>query len=350
MKKNILRINILLTACLSFFIQPALACTGFGAITQSGTIIGKNRDYFYVPQKFGRVIPQKKFNHWYGNPYHHSNTFYALMSAESVSMGVNQHGLTAIEEDTIRPQHAQNAKEYKQIQQQEGTPDGLVLYGVLQNFNSIDEMTPYLSAIFTNAAPDFYQFSDANKILTVEVGNKSTFTYHILSKKQDYFAHTNTYLSPEYNELNDLIPNHEKVFISSQNRLSRINYLLSHATEFNINNASSWFMNTQSDTSECLNTSLFRSDLHGVTSINKNIPNDKAAGTVATMIVNNTGDFKSSQIYVMMIDSIIVQSDGKQLIKYNALNTSLENLFSGSQPKFVEHEFVRNPPVGGVCN
>ncbi len=69
------------------FTQTTYACTGFGAITHVGTIMGKNRDYFYVPQKFERITSP------------HKNSFYAITSAESVSMGVNQHGLTAIEED-----------------------------------------------------------------------------------------------------------------------------------------------------------------------------------------------------------------------------------------------------------
>ena len=154
--KKILFIGLLLIARILFFTQPADACTGFGAITESGTIIGKNRDYYYVPQKFGLVMPIQQFNNWYNNPYHHNNRFYAVSSAESVSMGVNQYGLTAIEEDSLSTGHPQDAKEYKMLQQQEGTPDGLVLYGILQNFNTVDELIPYLAKIFNGAAPDFY--------------------------------------------------------------------------------------------------------------------------------------------------------------------------------------------------
>lgn len=360
--------TLLFSASIFFFIQPANACTGFGAVTESGTIMGKNRDYFYVPQKFGLMRPMQKFTHWYGNPYHHSNKFYAVTSVESISMGVNQNGLTAIEEDALRPQypHAQDAKEYKIRQQAEGMPDGLVLYGVLQNFNTVDEMIPYLSKIFSTAAPDFYQFADAKKILTIEVGygknhsdSKSQFTYQILSKKDDYFAHTNIYLSPEFSALNDLASKQgsfNESIDSAKNRLKRMNYLISHSTEININNASRWFMDTysnvssQNDPTECLNTSLFRTDLKGIKSVNKNIPNDKIAGTVASMIVSNQGDFKKSHIYVMMINSVTVQKDGKQLIKYNELHTTLAKLFGQSKPEFVEREFERNPPVKGVCN
>jgi hypothetical protein len=360
--KRALYINLSLIACLLFFTQLANACTGFGAITESGTIIGKNRDYFYVPQKFGLVMPIPQFYHWHDNPYHHNNQFYALTSAESVSMGVNQNGLSAVEQDSLKPQHAKDAKEYKLIQQQEGTPDGMVLYGILQNFNTVDEMIPYLSKIFSAAAPDFYQFADARKILTVEVAygknntdSKHKFTYHILSQKNDYFTHTNTYLSPEFDSLNNEISNQDSLN-STKNRLKTLTDLISHAKVRDINAASRWFLDTSSNVSsknnpnECLNTSLFRTDLQGFKSVNKNMPNDKIAGTVATMIVSNHGDFKNSPIYVMMINSITVQSDGKQLIKYDELHTTLKKLFGESKPTFVAREFMRNPPINGICN
>ena len=110
-------------------------------------------------------------------------------------------------------------------------------------------------------------------------------------------------------------------------------------------------MNTYSNISsknnpnECLNTSLFRTDLQGLKSVNENTPNDKIFGTVATMIVSNEGNFKNSTIYIMLLNSITTQSDGKQLIKYNELQTTLENLFGEAKPKFVVGEFVRILPL-----
>lgn len=222
-------------------------------------------------------------------------------------------------------------------------------------------MIPYLSKIFCDAAPDFYQFADTKKILTVEVaygksnnGLKHKFTYQVLSKKNDYFTHTNTYLSPEFTSLNSLISNQDSLN-SSLNRFKIITNLISKSSVRNISTASQWFMNTQSKASsgtkpnECLNTSLFRSDLQGYKSINMLSPNDKIFGTVASMIVSNHGNFKNSYIYLMMIDSITIQNNGKQLIKYNELYTTLEKLFSGSKPKFVEHEFERSLPINGIC-
>ena len=216
--------------------------------------------------------------------------------------------------------------------------------------------------IFSVAAPDFYQFADAKKILTVEVANGTNnselqhkFTYQIFSGKNDFFAHTNTYLSPELVSLNSRIPNGGSLS-SSNNRLKTISLLISQSPSKNINTASRWLMDTYSNVSsknnpnECLNTSLFRTDLQGFKSVNRNIANDKIAGTVASMIVSNQGDFKNSYIYLMMIDSITTQNDRKQLIKYNELNITLDKLFNESKPKFVEHEFVRNPPVNGICS
>lgn len=355
-------IYLLLIVGILYFTHPANACTGFGAITNSGTIIGKNRDYYYVPQKFGLIMPTQQFYHWYNNPYHHNNQFYAVTSAESVSMGVNQNGLTVIEEDSIKPGPAQNAEGYKMLQQQAGTPDGMVLYGILQNFNTIDEIIPYLPKIFSIAAPDYYQFADAKKILTVEVAYvkegtdlKHKFTYQILSKNNEYFTHTNTYLNPEFASLNDLITNQESLN-SAKNRLNIITHFISHSTVRDIKVASRWFMDTYSNVSskdnpsECLNTSLFRTDLQGFKSVDAHIPNDKVFGTVASMIVSNNGDFKNSSLYLVMLDSITQQSDGKQLIKYNELNTALKQLFGEGKFKFVEHEFVRNPPINGICS
>lgn len=359
--KKIFKLNLVVFVTV-FFTNYANACTGFGAITDTGTIIGKNRDYYYVPQQFSMLKPIQKFNHWYENTYNHQNQFYAVSSAESVSVGVNQNGLTAIEEDVLSENHPQNAQEYKMQQQRAGTPDGLVLYGVLQNFNTIDEMLPYLSKIFSVAAPDFYQFADAKKILIVEVANtqKNTesphqFTYQILSKGSSYFTHTNTYLNAEFTPLNKAIANTASLK-SSENRLNAITDLVSHAPEKNVDVASTWFLNTkagspnQNNANECLNLSLFRSDLQGLKSIDMRNPNEKIFGTVASMIVGNNGKFKNSSIYVMMLDSITTQNNGKQLVKYHELNTTLDKLFSKTEPKFVEREFMRNQPTNGVCS
>ncbi len=339
--------------------QFANACTGFGIITESGTLMGRNRDYFYQPQKFERMMPIQQFNNWYENNYNHNNEFYALTSKNNVSMGINQHGLTIIEEDSPLPS---NAKQNRRFQQPEnGTAEGMIKYGILQNFNTVDEILPFLSKIFSVADPHFYQIADGKKILTVEVAYADNnldpvrkFTYQVLSKRGDNFAHTNHYLTQEYAPLNNLKANPDS-FDSSQNRLQKITDLL-NANVGNMNAALSWLMNTSSNVSNdraansCQNTSLFRSNLQGFKSVYLTSGNDKIYGTVSSMVVSNDGDLNSSYINLRMLDSITTDSRGRQLIKYKELNSSLTKLFANSYPTFVEHEFTRNPPINGICS
>lgn len=352
--KKIILISLLLIS------QPGNACTGFGFITDSGTMIGRNRDYLYNPQKFELMAPIQQFSNWYENNYHHNNQFYALTSKNNVTMGVNQNGLTVIEEDSPLPK---NFKENRKFQQPEnGNAEGMIIYGILQNFNTIDEMIPFLSKIFSVADPHFYQISDAKKILTVEVayGNDNTdpkrkFSYNIISKAGDYFAHTNHYLTPEYSDLNKLKLDPDS-FNGSTNRLHKITDLITHTKNKTIDRIITWLKNTSSEVSSskdkngCMNTSLFRSNLQNFRSINLNIGNDKIYGTVSSMIVNNTGDLKNSPIYLMMVDSISTDKNNKQLIKYRELRTTLAKLFENIQPIFVERKFIRNPPVNEICS
>lgn len=343
-----------------FSVPPVCACTGFGAVEKSGTIIGKNRDYFYVPQSFGLMKPIPQFHDWYKNKYHHDNSFYAVTSAESISMGVNQGGLTAIEEDVLSTVHFKDAAEYKKHQQKSGTPDGMVLYGVLQNFNNIDEMMPSMRAIFSNAAPDFYEFADSKKLLIVEVApsknntNSHPYIYRIVNRPGNYFVHTNTYTALQFEALNKAFTNPVSLQ-SSDNRYQRMSYWIANAKPVDIQSASKWFLDTYSeasgkdDSNQCMNTSLFRSNLQGHQSIRLRPDNNKIFGTVASMIVSNHGNFKRSHLYLMMLDSITTQKDGSQLIKYKTLYTTLEKLFQSSKQKFIMREFVRKPPVDGVC-
>lgn len=353
---------ILITTLL--FAPLCHACTGFGAITKTGTIIGKNRDYFYAPQTVGIVTPLKKLDAWHGNKYDHENKFYALTSGDGVSMGVNQSGLTAIEEDAILPIPTKNFHAYKKAHQMKaGTPDGIVLYGVLQNFNTIDEMKPYLSKIFSVAEPDFYQFSDGKKILTVEVSlqknsaNEHPFTYHILSKEKNYFAHTNTYLTPAFNSFNRLnISPNSLVLVSAEKRLNTLNALISNAKVRDIHAASHWFWNTYStafnnqNKNMCLNNSIFRSYLQNAQFITLQKMHRHIYGTTSSMIVSNHGNLNNSHIYLKIIDSIKNENDHTQLIKYDVLNTTLDRLFDGSKLIFVHHQFTRRLPVNGICH
>ena len=340
--------------------QVANACTGFGIITKSGTLIGRNRDYFYQPQKFERMMPIQQFNNWYENNYNHNNEFYALTSKNNVSMGVNQHGLTIIEEDSPLPS---NAKQNRRFQQPEnGTAEGMIKYGILQNFNTIDEILPFLSKIFSVADPHFYQIADGKKILTVKVayGDNNLdptrkFTYKILSTPDAYFSHTNHYLTQEYTSLNNLRLNQDSSD-SSKNRLQTITDLIANTKVRNQDAALSWIMNTSShvsnskDANSCQNTSLFRSNLQEFKSVDLNSGNDKIYGTVSSMVISNNGDLNNTYINLRMLDSITADSKNRQLIKYKELHSSLAQLFAESNPKFIEHKFTRNPPINGICS
>jgi acyl-CoA:6-aminopenicillanic acid acyl transferase len=342
-----------------FVAQVGNACTGFGIITQSGTLIGRNRDYFYDPQKFERMSPSQQFNNWYENNYHHNNEFYALTSKNNVSMGVNQNGLIIIEEDSPLPK---DAKQNRRFQQPEnGTSEGMIKYGILQNFNTVDEIIPFISKIFSMAEPHFYQIADNKKILTVEVayGDNNIdltrkFTYQILSKPNDYFAHTNHYLTPEFTSLNTLRSNPDSDS-SSLNRLKIITDLISFSKVKNMNTTTNWLMDTSShvsnhhDVNSCQNTSLFRSDLQEFKSVDLNTGNNKIYGTVSSMIVSNNGNLNNSYITLRMIESITVDRKNKQLIKYKELHTSLSKLFTEFKPTFYEHKFTRSQPENGIC-
>lgn len=350
--------------CILLFPQLSNACTGFGIITDSGTIIGRNRDYYYNPQKFELMVPIQQFNNWYENNYHHNNSFYALTSKNNVSMAINENGLTIIEEDSPLPK---NAKENRRFQQPEnGTAEGMIKYGIMQNFNTVAEIIPFIAKIFSMADPHFYQIADAKNILTVEVayGDTNTdlkrdFTYKILSKKNAYFTHANTYLTPKYVALNTIRID-PKLFNGANSRLQKITNLVSHAKVINIDIATKWLMDTrseissESDPNACLDTSLFRSNMQGFKSVDLNLGTDKiygnAIGTVSSMIVSNNGDIKKSYIYLIMVDSITADGNNKQIIKYKELRTTLAQLFGGAKPVFVDHEFVRNPPVNGICS
>ncbi|HVV68471.1 MAG TPA: hypothetical protein VHE99_05500 [Gammaproteobacteria bacterium] len=56
-------------------------------------------------------------------------------------MGVNQHGLTIIEEDSPLPPNANKNRRFQQPEN--GTAEGMIKYGILQNFNTVDEILPF---------------------------------------------------------------------------------------------------------------------------------------------------------------------------------------------------------------
>lgn len=345
------------TLVLICLINMSFACTSFGAITNDGAIIGKNRDYFYGMQYFELVHPLKQFDDWYANPYKHKNTFYALMNNNDVKFGINQFGLTAIEEDPPYAKDADGNRKY--IQPYVGYSEGMILYGVLQNFATVKEIIPYINEIFSTAAPNYYQIGDKNSILTVEVAYgesnqdpKRKFTYKVLDKNGEYFTHTNYYLSPEFESLNTLQDN-KYILIGAKNRLDKITqYVQKNKGDYS--KSLNWYLDTSSDKSIpnnknwCENTSIFRSDLQNLTQITPNIKTNSVYGTVSSFVV----EYKKKQtlINLRIIDTINTLKNGNQKVNYSELSIPLTDLFAGSSLNYTAKSFIRKAPVNGVCN
>ncbi|MFN8770461.1 MAG: carcinine hydrolase/isopenicillin-N N-acyltransferase family protein [Neisseriaceae bacterium] len=334
----------------------AIACTSFGAITESGSIIGKNRDFMYSKQTFELIEPLRQFVAWYGNSYNHQNQFYALMAGNDVKFGVNKYGLTAIEEDPPFPQGTYSQRRY--MQPYTGYAEGMILYGILQNFATVDEIIPYINRIFSTAAPNYYQIADAHKILTVEVayGNSDNdpvrkYVYRILKKRGDYFAHTNTYLEPQFESLNNMSTNKYGI-AGSNNRLNKIGQYIK-AANGNFNNAFSWYLDTRSDVRNpndkdfCENTSIFRSNLQNLTSIRSDTKTNKVYGTVSSFMVEHKGN--EAIVHVRILNSIDKLKNGNQKITYKELNTPLSKLFASNQLEYSSHTFIRSSPTNGKC-
>lgn len=342
---------------LSGLLNIAFACTSFGAITSDGTIIGKNRDYFYGRQDFVLMSPLKQFVAWYANPYQHKNTFYALISSGDVKFGVNELGLTAIEEDPLYSQNTDNRMYY---QPYTGYSEGMILYGILQNFTTVKEMIPYLNDIFSTAAPNFYQIADSNSILTVEVAyganqfdTKRQFTYKIINKNRDYFTHTNYYLSPEFESLNMLQEN-KNLIIGAANRLNKITNYVRKSND-NYSNALNWYLDTTSDITNttdknwCQTTSIFRSNLQNLTKITREVKTNSVYGTVSSFIVQTKNNIP--MVSLRIIDTIDTLKNGNQKITYRELVIPLKTLFASDKLNYTQKTFIRPAPtINGVCN
>lgn len=344
--------------CSSIFlliIKSGYTCTAFGIITNTGTIIGKNRDYNYNKQKFELIYPNKQFINWYDNDYNHRNKFYALLSNNDVKMGVNQYGLTAIEEDPLYP--AEFNRKY--IQPINGNAEGMLLYGILQNFSTIDEIIPYIKSIFSIAAPNFYQIADKHKILIVEVGfsqNNSDRTrpylYKIIESPNDYFVHSNLYLFPDFISLNKLKGDID-IENGSNYRENKMKELLIHS-DFKKQDIAKLFLNTQSTLSKtndknwCRNTSIFRSNTKEINHIKVGLlNNNKIYGTVSSLIVSN--DVNQSKVDLKMLVSIDTLKNGDQKIVYDDLKIKLSDLFTKKEIIFSRKSFIRKAPYNGKC-
>ncbi|MDD3266696.1 MAG: hypothetical protein PHC75_05895 [Burkholderiales bacterium] len=348
----------LLTSILACSSVLGFACTSFGYITKSGTVIAKNRDYMYSKQTLEVLVPNRQFIAWYKNPYGHQNKIFALMANNDVKMAINENGLTAIEEDPLYPKDSDKYRRY--IQPYGGYSEGMVLWGVAQNFNTVAEIKPYIKDIFSNAAPNYYEFADGKEILIVEVAygendNSSVrkFKYKIINKDSEYYTQTNYYKESEFSKLNNLGTNK----YSLAGAIARNQSIESMVKNRNLDGGidiMAWLLNTKSDLKNpgnanwCLNTSVFRSNLQGESSVDTSIRNDNIYGTVSSLIVFNNGSIDKTNVAINIIDKITVLSNGSQKVDYRMVRQNLPNLFSGNI-NYIESSFVRNAPVNGVC-
>jgi hypothetical protein len=339
-----------------FLTKNILACTAFGVITPSGTIISKNRDYFYSQQNFELMEPISQFKNWYGNPYHHANKFYALIAKNDVKFGVNQKGLVGIEEDPPFPKNASEHRRYKQPYV--GYSEGMILYGILQNFATVDEIVPYINQIFSSAAPNFYQIADGDSILNVEVAYGTSdedpqrkYQYKILHNTNETFSHTNHYLCKAFSDLNSLASNPD-VLRGSKHRLERINQYIFFA-QGDFTNAFHWFLDTYSrignskENKYCFNTSLFRSYIRDLQDLDRNTSSDKVYGTVGSFMVKHFNN--EVIVYVRLLNKIHTLKNGDQEISYDELMMPLDELFKGAKLNYTTSSFIRKAPIEGIC-
>jgi hypothetical protein len=346
-------------------VNVTLACTSFGVLTDTGSIIAKNRDYYYDSQYFIRMEPIKQFNEWVGNPYHHRYPFYALVTKTIISFGINPQGLAVVQEDppsmspiTADGKTSSNPPLRRYIQPYVGYSEDMIIYGLLQNFATVEEIIPYIHDIFSTAAPSFYQIADAKQILTVEVAyadkdtaTKRPFRYQLIKKKGGFYAHTNTYLSPEFETINALAPNQKNV-AGAKYRLQKITNHI-NAAKGDFSHAFSWFLDTHSDLGSqtdkhfCLNTSLFRSNLKDVQRIQPNTRYENVYGTVSTFVVEHKANV--TIVHLRIIDEIETFKNGYQKIAYRELVIRLSQLFSDKILRFQKGSFVRQAVVDETC-
>ncbi len=212
----------------------------------------------------------------------------------------------------------------------------MILYGILQNFTTVKEVIPYLNDIFSTAAPNYYQIADAKSILTVEVAYGDTnydpkrkFTYKIIDKNGEYFAHTNYYLSPEFESLNALQEN-KNILRGTANRLNKITKYINNS-KGNYDKSLDWYLDTSSNLTEsndknwCENTSIFRSNLKNLTKITPDIKTDSVYGTVSSFVVKYMK--KETIVNLRIIDMIDVLKNGNQKISYREFSYTVKNSF-----------------------
>lgn len=348
----------LLTLILASAYSISYACTSFGYITEKGTVIAKNRDFEYSNQSLEVLTPNRQFVAWYNNPYNHKNKTFALMANNDVKMAINEHGLTAIEEDPPYP--ADSHKHRRYIQPHHGYAEGMVLWAVAQNFNTVEEIKPYIKDIFSHAAPNYYEFADDKQILIVEVAYGKTdedttraYSYKIINKANQDYTHTNYYMDKQFEPLNKLTDNQYSL-AGAIDRNTTIKKLIDHVDRNDENIVDNLLLATKSniknpnDTNWCLNTSIFRSNLQGESMVDTHITSDKIYGTVSSMIVYNYGGAEKTRVAINIIDKITVLANGEQQVDYREVREKLPDLMRG-KINYTAKSFIRKAPKDGVC-
>lgn len=352
MKKQSLLVLILLAT----YLPNTIACTSFGFISKTGTVIAKNSDYYYDNQSVEVLVPNKQFALWYNNTYGNNFKVFAQIANNNVKMGINEAGLTAMEEDPLLPKD-RNHRRY--MQPLGGTAECMTLWGILQNFKTVDQIIPYLDNIFCHASPNHYEISDAHKILVVEVayGDNDTsmtrkFSYKVLSNPGDDYTHTNTYQDPKFVYLNKISASLYSTH-GAEARNTRIKSLLASSNRSE-SNVLSWLLDTTSssnnpnDNNWCLGTSIFRSNLGKKTEIDNERLHPDTYGTVASMVVFNNGTPHNTDVIIRIIDRIKIDKHGNQTVYYKEMKALLPALFAKSY-KFTEKQFTRLAPMNGIC-
>lgn len=182
-------------------VSSALACTLFGAqgsrVLGGGTLVVKNRDYRPEYQEM-RMVQGSRYR------------FYGLYGGSEKKMGlkggVNEAGLAVFSAAaSCLPQKERQAM---------GRNTG-ALGKLLGRYATVEEA---LASGIDLGGPKFLLLADATELAWVEVGDADRVT--VRRVRNEPLAHTNFYLSPEFEELN------QKPAVSARHRYDRIRELL----------------------------------------------------------------------------------------------------------------------------
>ena len=198
--------TILTGIALLLITLPAQACTLFGAqgsaVLGGETLLVKNRDW--RPEYQEMRMAQGPVYRYYG-------IYGGNEEKMTLKGGVNEGGLAVFSASaSVLPRKERFTM---------GRPIG-VLRKILGSCNTVEQA---LTTIKNWGGPKFLLLGDASEIACVEVGSEGRI--RVRREKNGTLAHTNHYLSPEFQELN------KKKAVSSHTRYDRITELLSASHE-----------------------------------------------------------------------------------------------------------------------